>query len=224
MASIVLPEEYQSVADHPYFPTSQQFSGYATPAVSLLFLLGTFFAGVAILLFTAWCITGHLAKTERLTLCWFTLCGIIHFVVEGAVVVCPSFYTSTDGNFLMEIWKEYAKADSRYASRDSFVISMETITAFVEGPLCFVIMYGIFKKRSWRYTLQIIVSGGQLYGDIVYYGTAYLEGFQHSRPEALYFWVYFVIINAFWIVVPIIVMAGSSRKISKAVARSMKAD
>ena len=53
---------------------------------------------------------------------------------------------------------------------------MESITAFVEGPLCFVIMCGIYKQSSWRYTLQIMVSCGQLYGDLVYYGTAYLEG------------------------------------------------
>ena len=60
---------------------------------------------------------------------------------------------------------------------------MESITAFVEGPLCFVIMYGIYKQRSWRYTLQIMVSCGQLYGDLVYYGTAYLEG--EASPIAL---------------------------------------
>ncbi len=78
--------------------------------------------------------------------------------------------------------KEYAKADSRYASRDSFVISMETVTAFVEGPLCFVILYGIYKQCSWRYCLQTIVSVGQLYGDVVYYGTAYLEGWSSCCP------------------------------------------
>lgn len=72
--------------------------------------------------------------------------------------------------------KEYAKADSRYATRDSFVISMEAFTAFVEGPLCFVIVYGMIKQKSWRYTLQLLVSFGQLYGDVLYFATTCLEG------------------------------------------------
>ena len=66
MASVVLPEDFQGVADHPYFPTKVDFPGYAPPAVSLIFLLGTFFAGVAILLVTAWCITGITSAGSKL--------------------------------------------------------------------------------------------------------------------------------------------------------------
>lgn len=72
--------------------------------------------------------------------------------------------------------KEYSKADSRYATRDSFIIAMEAITAFVWGPLCPVVVYGIFNSKPWRYTLMIMVSLGQIYGDVLYYGTCYLEG------------------------------------------------
>ena len=42
-------------------------------------------------------------------------------------------------------------------------------------------------------------------------------GFVHSRPEALYFWLYFVIINAFWIVIPSAVIVHAWAKISAAV-------
>lgn len=69
MAAIVLPEEFQSVTDHPYFSTSQAFPGYTPPAVSLLFLLGTFFTGVGILLVAAWCSTGSTVPTR---LVWST--------------------------------------------------------------------------------------------------------------------------------------------------------
>ncbi len=72
--------------------------------------------------------------------------------------------------------KEYAKADSRYASRDSFTICMEAITAFVEGPLCFVIVYGMVKKAPWRHTLAILVALGQVYGDVLYFATTWYEG------------------------------------------------
>ena len=72
--------------------------------------------------------------------------------------------------------KEYSKADSRYASRDSFIISMEAITAFLWGPLCPLLVWGIFTARPWRYTLMVVVSVGQIYGDVLYYGTCFLEG------------------------------------------------
>ena len=56
------------------------------------------------------------------------------------------------------------------------MVSMEAITAFVEGPLCFLAVWGLFRCSSWRYTVIIVVSLGQLYGDILYFSTTILEG------------------------------------------------
>jgi len=42
-----------------------------------------------------------------------------------------------------------------------------------------------------------------IYGNVLYYTTTFLEGCPHSRPEFLYFWIYFVGVNAFWLVTPI---------------------
>ena len=72
--------------------------------------------------------------------------------------------------------KEYSKADSRYASRDSFIISMEAVTAFLWGPLCPLLVWGIFTAKPWRYALMLVVSVGQIYGDVLYSGTCYLDG------------------------------------------------
>ena len=113
--------------------------------------------------------------------------------------------------------KEYTKADSRYASRDSFVIAMETVTAFMWGPLCPLTIYGIFKSKSWRYVLMIVISVGQIYGDVLYYATCFLEDFIHHRPEPLYFWGYFVVLNGVWIVIPGLVLLYAAYKSSFAV-------
>lgn len=47
---------------------------------------------------------------------------------------------------------------------------------------------------------------GHLYGVALYYSTSLTEramvGTMHSRPEFLYFWVYYVGFNAPWVVVP----------------------
>ena len=99
---------------------------------------------------------------------------------------------------------------------------MEAVTAFLWGPLCPAVVYGIATSAPWRFTLMIIVSVGQIYGDVLYYGTCYLEGFVHSRPEALYFWGYFVVLNALWIVIPAAVLLYAATNISAMVAASSK--
>lgn len=47
---------------------------------------------------------------------------------------------------------------------------------------------------------------GHLYGVALYYGTCFFEyhykGISHSRPEFLYYWVYYLGLNAAWVVVP----------------------
>ncbi|KAK9820062.1 hypothetical protein WJX72_005605 [[Myrmecia] bisecta] len=210
---------------HPYFPEDLKLPGYEHPVIPFGQILAVFFAASAILFLAVYVFSGqikHLSAGERATLCWFALTGIIHLVVEGAVVSNADFYKDKSGNFLHEIWKEYAKADSRYASRDAFTICMEAVTAFIEGPLCFVIIYGMAKRSPWRYTMQFAVSLGQLYGDVLYFATCWFEGLKHSRPEPLYFWFYFVFINSIWVVVPFICMYNAARAISTAVAKGNK--
>ncbi|CAI9778642.1 unnamed protein product [Fraxinus pennsylvanica] len=72
--------------------------------------------------------------------------------------------------------KEYSKGDSRYAARDSCVVTVEGITTVVEGPACLLAVYAIATKKSYRYTLQLAISLGQLYGTALYFITSYLEG------------------------------------------------
>lgn len=72
--------------------------------------------------------------------------------------------------------KEYAKADSRYATRDAFIVQMEGVTAFAWGPACFLIVYGILYRKAFRFAAMLLVSLGQLYGDVLYYLTCYHEG------------------------------------------------
>jgi cholestenol delta-isomerase len=136
----------------------------------------------------------------------------------GYVVVTPEFYKDTSGSYLSDAWKEYTKADSRYATRDDFIVSMEAVTAFLWGPLCPLIVYGIFAAKPWRFTLMALVSLGQIYGDVLYYGTCFLEGFVHSRPEPAYFWGFFVALNAIWIIIPGYMLAYAAKNLNAAVA------
>ena len=64
-----------------------------------------------------------------------------------------------------------------------------------------------------RYSLQTVVSLGQLYGDVLYYATSmfdhYILNLSYSRPEAAYYWGYFVFMNSFWIIIPLYLLCTS---------------
>lgn len=82
----------------------------------------------------------------------------------------------------------------------------DTAEKVIWGPLCFVVAWFITTQHPLRYPLQAIVSSGQIYGDILYYATSmfdhYYKGLTYSRPEAYYFWGYYVFMNFIWIVIP----------------------
>lgn len=54
--------------------------------------------------------------------------------------------------------------------------------------------------------MQFIACLAHLYGVSLYYSTSLVEGAQghvsYSRPEPIYFWLYFVGFNMPWVIVP----------------------
>lgn len=190
---------------HPYYPRDLELPGFVPGTWSRAEIFGIFGTALALVVLISWNLSGkfkHLTQLDRRIICWWAVTGAIHFLQEGAFVVSPKFYASTTNDYFSEGWKEYSKADSRYASRDPCIVSIEAVTAFVEGPLCFVIIYALVTLKPYRHILQFAVALGQVYGTIIYFGTSYLEGFKHSDPGFLYFWLYFVAMNGIWILIP----------------------
>ncbi|KAF3401701.1 3-beta-hydroxysteroid-Delta [Penicillium rolfsii] len=77
---------------------------------------------------------------------------------------------------------------------------MEAVTAFAWGPLAFLIAYCIAVQHPVRHALQIIISTGQVYGDVLYYATSLID-VSYSRPERYYFWFYYFFFNFIWMAV-----------------------
>ena len=81
-----------------------------------------------------------------------------------------------------------------------------TIPQIFWGPLSFLVAVLITIDHPLRYPFQALVSLGQLYGDVLYYATSmfdhYYKGLTYCRPEAYYFWGYYVTLNLFWIFIP----------------------
>uniref|UniRef100_A0A0E0AAA8 EXPERA domain-containing protein n=1 Tax=Oryza glumipatula TaxID=40148 RepID=A0A0E0AAA8_9ORYZ len=67
--------------------------------------------------------------------------------------------------------KEYSKGDSRYVARDPATVTVEAITAVLEGPALLLSVYAIARQKSDSHILQFTVCLGQLYGCLVYLPT-----------------------------------------------------
>ncbi|KAG8428923.1 hypothetical protein GDO86_018860 [Hymenochirus boettgeri] len=204
---------------HPYWPQDLQLKGYRPnerPMWEILFFL---FSVSGALLVGMWLLTGRdsgMSCARRLGICWFTVCGFIHGVIEGWFAL---YYRDIPGDqaFLSQLWKEYSKGDSRYVGADNFTVCMETITAWAWGPLSILTVISFLKRQPHRFVLQLIVSLGQLYGDVLYFYTEYRDGFTHSEMwHPLYFWFYFVFMNSIWIIIPSILIVDSWMQLSQA--------
>ncbi|ESO95822.1 hypothetical protein LOTGIDRAFT_188540 [Lottia gigantea] len=203
-----------SSVKHPYYPQDIALPHYVPNDKELSVLLGGMFGSVGLFMVFTWFFSGRsktkFSTTERLILCWFMMCGLIHTFLEGYFSL---FHATIAGEmtFLAQVWKEYSKGDSRYLTSDTFVLCMESITAAIDGPLSFLALVAYFRQSSYRYILQLIVSICQLYGDVLYFMTEIKEGFSHGdHGHPLYFWFYFLFMNLIWIVVPICLIFHAS--------------
>jgi cholestenol Delta-isomerase len=192
------------MAPTPYFPQGLQLDGYKPQVLDIEVILFSFFSATVIVGGLSWAFAIELPAQERGLFTWLVITGLIHLIVEGAFSLNSTFYQNDDPRmFLLELWKEYSKADSRYATRDAFTTTMETCTAFFVGPCCLAAATGIMTKAAWRWPLIIILSIMQLYGDVLYFATYWFDGSKFTRPEPFYFYLYFVFMNSIWIVIPL---------------------
>ncbi|XP_053328649.1 3-beta-hydroxysteroid-Delta(8),Delta(7)-isomerase [Spea bombifrons] len=214
-----MAQNTETPVPHPYWPRDLRLDDYRPNDRPMWQILAFLFSVSGGLLAATWLLSGRASKLSswrRLALCWFTICGFIHGVIEGWFSL---YYMEIpqDQAFLSQLWKEYAKGDSRYVIADNFTVCMETITAWAWGPLSVWTVVSFLRGCPHRFVLQLIVSLGQLYGDVLYFYTEYREGFSHSEMwHPLYFWFYFVFMNALWIFIPAALIVDSWLQLSKA--------
>lgn len=213
---------FDDLVYHPYHPPGVILSGYLGNEWSVPVLLTVFTIGCLSILFGARSfvrqVYPHLRGSEKAAIWWFVLSGSIHLFFEGYFSINHTRMASSQDLF-GQLWKEYALSDSRYLTSDPFVLCMETVTAFIWGPLCFLIASLITTSHPLRHPLQIIVCVGQMYGLILYYATSmfdlYYRGTSYSRPEFVYFWIYYFLINFIWMVFPGLLLYSSVDTIAK---------
>eukprot|EP01023_Acetabularia_acetabulum_P047759 TRINITY_DN5038_c0_g1_i4.p1 TRINITY_DN5038_c0_g1~~TRINITY_DN5038_c0_g1_i4.p1 ORF type:complete len:250 (-),score=20.12 TRINITY_DN5038_c0_g1_i4:564-1277(-) len=210
-------------AQHPYFPQDLVLEGqYVEKQSSLLYIIGGYFLTVGLISAITFVWSSRVKgfnSVERFLVCWFAWSAATHCILEAAFVIDDKFYENrNEFNVLAETWKEYAKADARYAARDKTVLFVEFMAAFFEGPLLALAIYGIGAKSSWRYFVIVVASLCHLYGTVLYFYTVFTEKIVYYRSEPLYFWFYLVTMNSIWLVVPTFCILYCGHELCRATA------
>ncbi|XVE88516.1 hypothetical protein DITRI_Ditri19aG0075500 [Diplodiscus trichospermus] len=205
--------------EHPYVPRDLLLPGYVPLSLSQSTIVTVYGLCSLLVVSLIWLFSGrspNLSKLDRLLMCWWAFTGLTHMILEGYFAFSPEFYKEKTGFYLAEVWKEYSKGDSRYAGRDSAIVTVEAITSVLEGPPSLLAVYAIATGKSYRYILQFAISLGQLYGTFVYFITAYLEG-DNFAASPFYYYAYYIFANSFWIWIPSLIAIRCWKKISLAV-------
>ncbi|KAK3333826.1 Emopamil binding protein-domain-containing protein [Cercophora scortea] len=217
------------IAQHPYHPPHAVIPSYAPNSSSIPSIVGSFGGLILVVVASALVLARRrggnptLRRTDQLALCWFALCGFLHCFFEGYFVLYHASIPSSQTLFA-QLWKEYAQSDSRYVTSDPFMLCIEMLTVLIWGPLSIAAAVCIVRRSPLRHLVQAGLCVGHLYGVALYYGTCYFEetfrGVSYSRPEFLYFWVYYVGFNAPWVVVPALLLRQSAAAIRRSFVAS----
>lgn len=101
---------------------------------------------------------------EKVAFVWFVIDSFTHLSIElGYVWLALTTTAAKSDTYLGHIWREYGRADARWAVRDPNVISIEVATVAI-GVLCVFQVYGVLHKSAWRHPLQILICVAELYG------------------------------------------------------------
>ncbi|RYC55573.1 hypothetical protein CHU98_g10644 [Xylaria longipes] len=218
IATPTLPPE----PTHPYHPLGVSIPAYeanvAPVPVLLAALGGTLGFAVLSAALVARKYNPGLSASGLAVFCWFVMS---YFVLNHETV-------ASSQSLLAQLWKEYALSDSRYLTSDFFMLSVESITVFFWGPLCLANAIATARNSPSRHALRIIACVAHLYGVALYYATSqcefYFTGRSHSRPEFIYFWVYYVGFNLPWAIVPAFLLLDSAKAVTRAMRALDKAD
>ncbi|GJN37750.1 hypothetical protein PR202_gb26736 [Eleusine coracana subsp. coracana] len=203
---------------HPYAPSGLELPGFVPLQLSQGQIVAPYLGTSLLVVLAVWLLSGRcrrLSKMDRLLMCWWAFTGLTHILIEGPFVFRPDFFKRENPDYFDEVWKEYSKGDSRYVARDTATVAVEGITAVLEGPASLLAIYAIGSRKSYSHVLQFAVCLGQLYGCLVYFITAYLDGF-NFWASPFYYWAYFIGANSSWVVIPTLIATRSWRKICAA--------
>lgn len=220
----------------PYLDLAAPYIGGAKPHLDkvgqaeLLLIVGGIFGGVfvlqLVLALTAMCRRGGSPlRAFTPTVFWLLMSFIIHSWIEY------SFVFRREGNVsgFQNGMDLYGAADFRYGFGENLQLeagtaAMEAITAFITGPLCVLLAWGIVGQKSWRWSVQIVLCACQMYGLAWFMAHPFFAADKISSEDPFLYWVIFVGFNAPWGIIPPLMLLSAIFHVNRNMARVQKAD
>lgn len=152
---------------------------------------------------------------EILVLAWYIIDAMTHLTIELAYVVLALTTTAEKSDsFMGWLWREYSRADARWAVRDPNVISLELLTVFI-GILCLFQVRGVLCRESWRHPLQMVICTAELYGGWMTFCPEWVQGSPNlNGQDPILLWIYLVFMNGLWVVIPGLLLWDSFVRLS----------
>ncbi|KAH9850112.1 Emopamil-binding protein [Lenzites betulinus] len=187
----------------------------ATSAYSLAFVS---FVGVTAYFAAKSLLPKNASWQDRVTFIWLAFDGIIHFTLEGSFLYYSMFgkQVITSSGPMAQMWKEYALADARWGTADPTIVSLELLTVFGVGTMCFYVLKQLVQRDPARHYWIIVLSTSEIYGGWMTFCPEWLTGSASlDTSNALYLWVYLVFMNIIWVFIPVWLMYDSYGHIAK---------
>uniref|UniRef100_A0A665TCP1 EBP like n=1 Tax=Echeneis naucrates TaxID=173247 RepID=A0A665TCP1_ECHNA len=148
---------------------------------------------------------------DRWILLWLFYDVIVHLTLEGPFVYMSLVGTvETAEGPLAELWREYGKADSRWLVSDPTIVSIEILTVVLDSLLAALLIHAVQTDKYYRHFLQIALSVCELYGSWMTFCPDWLVGSPNLNTSSwLYLWVYLVLFNGVWVLVPVLLLVHS---------------
>ncbi|EJD45683.1 Emopamil-binding protein [Auricularia subglabra TFB-10046 SS5] len=203
--------------DQPYDAPWGVISFFALSFVAAIYIIATLGARVVL--------SKNATFRDKFTFIWLAFDGLIHFCVEG-----PFLYQSIGGRtintstgILAEMWRDYARADTRWGTADPTIVSLEVLTVLGAGPICFYILYLMMQRDPARHFWIIVLSVAELYGGWMTFCPDLLAGGKSlvlDPTNVLDFWIYLVFLNILWVFIPLGLIVDSYGEITKSLKNS----
>jgi len=174
--------------------------------------------------------------TDRITLIWFMIDAMTHLIMEASFLYFATqaggaMHENNKNNPMAKIWQLYAEADDRWgAYYDPAIVAVEYPTVFFAGIGALFCIYGIINHCSWRHLLIVLISATEFIGNWYTFAPDVFEVQGGRRQESAMkncwnsdgtlnfklFWIYIIFMNGLWVVVPLVLLWDSGKRIIQA--------
>ena len=96
-------------------------------------------------------------------------------------------------------------------------MTFQGLTALYGVPLCLLLIIAIRMKAWWRHLVQVILCLPQMYGTLIYFGSAGVkDNFASISSDPVQFWGLFFGLNFLWVLIPFVMLVQSCSVIGRA--------